>query len=130
MIHLIFFLILISIISNALFSSMNRINNKAYHYFEVILVVSTVLIGYCFGIYQKDHITFTLIYTFLRFGLYSIIFNKIVGQKINYIGQWGLDRFLRWLLYDKLNQSSDLIIYLYFMSLFIGIGLYLKLLFY
>lgn len=129
MIHLIFILIILSVISNSIYSAMNRINNKNYHYFEIVMFISTFLLGYSIGIYGDNYITFIIIYLTIRFGVYNIIFNAIIKQPLNYLGTWGEDKFIKWLFYDKLNQPTDLIIYCYFMAVFTGVGLYLGLLF-
>jgi len=131
MIHIIFILIIASIVFNALYSSLNRVNNTIYHWFEVLTVLTLFSLGYFVSqyTYTEDYITIVMIYITLRFGLYSAIFNIIIKQPLNYLGNWGIDRFLKFILYTKLNQGGDAILWFYFMSIFIGVGLYLGLLF-
>jgi len=136
--HLLFFSFLIAIISNVLFSSMVRINNKSYHIFEIMMVISLFFTGLIlvklgqnsgqnndYKYVWQDYGRWFMIYCLLRFGLYSVIYNKITKQPLSHLGTWGLDRFLNWLINEKLNQGPDAILWFYFMSNFISIAMYI-----
>jgi len=129
MIHIIFILTIISIISNSIYSSMNRLNNKDYHWFELLMFISTFGLGYLIALHEENYITFSIMYLCLRFGLYNLVFNIIVYKPLNYLGDWGEDKFIKWLFYNKFNQPTNLILSFYFMAIFAGVGLYLGLLF-
>lgn len=135
MLTILYFCMLIGIISNALFSSMDRINNKDYHFFEIITLVThigigvyIVYIGLELNYVWQNYVTWLIIYILLRFALYSAIYNFKTNRPIYYLGSWGLDQFLNWLIFKKMNQSPDAIVWLYIMGFIVGTGMYVNLL--
>lgn len=66
----------------------------------------------------------------LRFSLYSAIWGKVAYNDMSYLGDKARsDKFIKWLLYDKMEQGKDALLWLYIVAFLISIMIYLNLIF-
>lgn len=125
--HVTYLILILSVVSNALLTSRIKAR-KSYHIWEFLTIGTYSALSVLFYLNMEHIVNWCVMYFFVRFGLYSPIWGKVVTGKWNYLGDtaW-TDRALVWLIFEKMNQSENAVLYLNFITFVFSIFMYLNL---
>ncbi|NJL73897.1 MAG: hypothetical protein HC892_01490 [Saprospiraceae bacterium] len=112
-----------SIVLNALADGYNDSNKKEIgHFFAFLSIFSFVLMPICYHIDTFEIVKYLVGYTFIRFGIFDLVYNITRDLDYYYIGNTSfVDKFLKLL---KLHDSN--FIFLRILTFITGIALIFK----